>query len=516
MDKKILLVSIMLFPQFSNAGVDQLAGFLRGKSYSVDIAYFHNNESADYIKQVIPLEYDYYGFSADITNIDKCYEIANYIKSVSKAHIIFGGAYVASCYQDIIQDCPGVDYIILGRGEEPFLYLLNNIGNQELENHANIVTRKSMNDKIVHESNELDFNYAEDYYIRYSSTNSSRTHCLMTKNNTCTGSCSFCLNWCLRRNKNINYRSTDSIVSEIKRINSLYGINHFLFSDDDIFDPSTRQAKDRILNLCKAIIEAGLKVTFSCYLKANSLLDCDEDHMLLEHMYRAGFISAFVGVESGCSSDLVLYNKTARVEDNKRSINLLYKFNIKPDYEMIVFHPYSTLDSIKENFCFLEEFKSFNIRHYSCSFIYIYKNTPIWKKALDDGLLNEDYSYKTLDRYSFIDKDVARIADFLKQYFTENPCMKNMITADDLVTYYYRFARYSDRVKEMEKSIREVQQENFELLHDYFSDLYIKNDIGKCQLKFDSFHKHLKAQESKIQTLKNRIIKMNIMDNLLC
>ena len=90
MDKKILLVSIMLYPQFSNAGIDQLAGFLRGESYSVDIAYFHNNESADYIKQVIPIEYDYYGFSVDITNIDKCYEIANYIKGVSKAYILFG------------------------------------------------------------------------------------------------------------------------------------------------------------------------------------------------------------------------------------------------------------------------------------------------------------------------------------------------------------------------------------------------------------------------------------------
>ena len=514
METKILLVSIMLIPQYSNAGIDQLTGFLRGKGYSVDIAYFHNNDSADNIKQIISLEYDYYGFCVDITNIDKCYEIVNYIKSVSTAQVFFGGAFVASCYRDIFEDCAGVDYIILGSGEEPILYLLNNIDNKELENHPNIASRKSMNDKSIHENTRFDFNFAEDYYIRYSASNSSHIHCLQTKNNTCTGSCSFCINWCLKRKRlDLHYRSTDSIVSEIKRINNLYGIKHFFFTDDDLVDPCTRQAKDRILNLCKAIIEANLKVTFGCYLKANSLLDCDGDQLLLDYMYRAGFVFAFVGIESGCNSDLALYRKIANVEDNKRSINLLYKYNIKPDYEMIVFHPYSTLDSIKENFYFLEEFKSFNIRHYSSSSISIYKNTAIWKKALDDGLLNENYSYKTPNGYNFVDNNVAQISKFLWQYFIKNPDMSNMITADQLVSYYYRFSRYSNRVREMEKSIKKVQQENFELLNDYFSNLYVKNDIAKCQLKFDSLYNKLKSQENNIQTLINKMIKMNIEDN---
>lgn len=512
MEPKILLISIMRIPQFSNAGIDQLAGFLRWKGYFVDIAYFHNNNPVDDIKSAIPFGYNYYGFNVDITNIDKCYALADFIKEQTSAKVLFGGAFVASCYRDILADCAGVDYIILGSGEEPFFYLLTHIDSPELDTHPNIASLVSLDDKSIHENIRFDFPIAEDYYIRYPASKSFYTHCLQTKNNTCTGACSFCTNWCLKRKRDLYYRPTGSMVDEIQRIHRLYQINHFFFTDDDLVDPCTREGKNRIHDLCNAIIESGLKVTLGCYLKANSLLECEEDELLLESMYKAGFVFAFVGIESGCQSDLTLFRKIATVEDNRRSIKLLNKHHIKPEYEMIVFHPYSTLDSIQENFRFFEEFQSFNLRHYSSSAVSIYKNTALWQKSLQDGLLTEDYSYRSPNAYRYLDLNVRRISGFLQTYLESNPEISSLVTADQLVTYYYRFSRYSQRVQEMEASIAKVKQESFELLHDYFAPLYLNSDVATCERKFDSFAKALKSQGADIQSLINKMIKLSILD----
>jgi radical SAM superfamily enzyme YgiQ (UPF0313 family) len=503
----------MRIPQFSDAGVDQLAGFLRKEGYFVDILYFHNDETQDDIRPNIPFGYDYYGFNVDITNVGRCYGLATFIKTQSAAKILFGGAFVASCYREIFDDCPAADYVVLGSGEEPLLYLLTHFDPLERDAHPNIATRTSLERKSFHENTRLDFPRAEDYYMRYSASSGFYTHCLQTKNNTCTGACSFCINWCMKRSRmDFHYRSTESMVDEMVRIHRLYQISHFFFIDDDLMDPCTREGKDRILALCKAIIASGLQVTFGCYLKANSLRECAEDELLLDFMYQAGFVFAFVGIESGSQHDLTLFRKIATVEDNRSSIKLLYKHHIKPEYEMIVFHPYSTRSSLEENFLFLEEFRSFNLRHYSSSAVSIYKNTALWWQALADALLTEDYSYKTPDAYRYLDPSVGRIADFLRTRFVENRELDGLVTADQLVTQYYRFSRYAQPVQELEAAVEKVKRENFELLHDYFAPLYLCNDFAMCERRWDSFLLELKFQGKVVQSLINRMIKLSMLD----
>ena len=122
MSKRVLLISIMVNPQYSNGGVDHLAGYMRKKGITVDIAYFHNNNSYEEVKENILMDYDYYGFSVDIKNVDRCMALADYIKQNTDAKIWFGGMYVSCCYKNLLEDCAGVDYIILGGGEEPIWY----------------------------------------------------------------------------------------------------------------------------------------------------------------------------------------------------------------------------------------------------------------------------------------------------------------------------------------------------------------------------------------------------------
>lgn len=514
MNKQILLISIMLYPQYPNSGVDHVAGFLRWKGYSVDIAYFHKDNSLEDIKSNISYDYDYFGLCVDIKNVERCTALADYIKEKTSAIIWFGGTYVACCYKNIFEDCKGVDYIILGGGEEPLLYLLSFGPGLELDKHPHIASRASLEGKRFNENKILEYPVAEDYFIRYPGAKGFYTYCIQSKNNTCGGRCTFCINWCMERERlSFHFRSTEAILGEMKRMYEAYNITHFFFIDDDLLDPGTREAKDRIAELCKAIIDSAIKVTMTGYTKANALTKCKKDEKLLDLMSRAGFVSLFVGIESGSQTDLNLFRKQANVEDNKVVLPLLYKHHIKPEYEMITFHPYATIDSLKENFLFLRSVKSYNYRQYSLTGVSIYQNTMLWRQAGGDGLLTEKYSYKNPDMYRYLYSDVAYMAEFVKDHFERNVEISSLVNAEQLVTYYYRFSHYSKSVGSLEDTVNKVRQDNFELMQDIFEPLYMRSDYDTCERRYNSFVKEYKNQAEIIQRLINRMLKFVIMDS---
>lgn len=513
MDKKILLVSIMLYPQYPNSGVDHIAGFLRWKGYSVDIAYFHKNNSLEEVKANIAYDYDYFGLYIDIKNVERCIALADYIKEKTSTTIWFGGTYVACCYKNLFEDCVGVDYIILGGGEEPLLYLLTHGPGLEVDMHPHIASRTSLEGKRFNENKMLEYPIADDYFIRYPEVRGFYTYCLQTKNNTCGGCCTFCINWCIKRERmNFHYRTIETILGEMKHIYEAYSITHFFFIDDDLLDPCTREAKDRIAGLCSAIIDSGMKVTMTGYTKANALTECKEDEDLLDLMSRAGFVSLFVGIESGCQTDLNLFRKQASVEDNKAILPLLYKHHIKPEYEMITFHPYTTIESLKENFLFLKEVKSYNYRQYSLTSVSIYQNTMLWNQASRDGLLTEKYSYKNPDMYRYLHSDVAYMAEFVKEHFDRNEEISSLVNADQLVTYYYRFSHYSKSVGSLEEAVNKVREDNFELMQNIFEPLYMRCDYDACERRYASFVKEYKIQAEIIQKLINKMLKFSLLD----
>lgn len=515
MNKRILLISIMLYRQYPNAGVDHIAGYLRSEGYNVDIAYFHDDNPVEEIKAGLSYDYDYYGFSVDIKNVDKCIELADYIKDKTGAAIWFGGAYVACCYKELFNDCKGVDYIILGGGEAPLMYLLEHESSEDRDGHPHIATRTSVEGKCYNENKLLDYKSAEDYFIRYPASRGFYTYCIMTKNNTCGGSCTFCINWCIERERNKFYfRSNETILEEIKHMYYTYQISHFFFIDDDIFDPDTREGKNRIADLCRLIIESGLQITMTGYTKANALSDCPEDEQLLELMYKAGFVSIFVGIESGSQRDLELFHKQANVDDNRVVLPLLYKHKIKPEYEMITFHPYATLDTLRENYLFLKDVKSYNFRHYSMTEVSIYKNTELWRQTVADGLLTENYSYKNPGSYNYRNSDVAYMAQFVKKHFELNNEISNLVTADQLVTYFYRFSHYSDSVGLLAPEVKKIAKDNYELMIDTFEPLYINNDYDLCEKRYENFVKEYKNQADKIQIVINKMLKYSIVDSI--
>lgn len=325
---QIGLVSIISSESYGNSGIEYIAYELRkNKEVCVNCLYYHNGESIEKIMSDIGSNYDIIGFSVYPTNYKQYISIANQLKQrSSKIVTIMGGGFVTLNWKDIVDDMSSIDYLIIGEGEEPFhslvKYYLKNNNLVDFE-HSSIVSKTSRVNKIVCKNQDVERWCSFDYYENFSKEeNKRKIHCLFTKTNVCTGACSFC---CSLKGKVI-YKTIDRIVDEIEYVSNKFGIRHFYFSDDNIFDIDSEETKSRLIELFKRIKGLNKNLVFSAFAKCNSIKR--ENIELYKLMSEIGFYFIFLGVDAGNEADRRLYNKASLLSENIESIRILSEVGI--------------------------------------------------------------------------------------------------------------------------------------------------------------------------------------------
>ena len=67
--------------------------------------------------------------------------------------------------------------------------------------------------------------------------------------------------------------------------------------------------------------------------------------------------------------------------------------------------------------CFVAGLNSPNYYHYGGLWVQLLNGTRLQKKARDDGLLTDDYSFMNTEGYSFLHPEVKEIANFMRKEF---------------------------------------------------------------------------------------------------
>ena len=510
---KILLISINNLWRYSNVGVDQLAGYLRNKGFAVDILYHHKNLRYEEVVKEIAPNYDFYGFSINSSNYDCCVELAHYIKaSIPAAITVFGGGYPTRYYREIFEACTSVDYIILGDGELPMENLLNNIiFGDDLVFEPNIVQyseiKGTLGEKQPYCNGAIDYYPAWDYFeTDKPSRNRRKEYCLQTKNNVCTGKCTFCT----ERKGAIVYKDINHIVQEINSVYLRFGIKKFFFTDDNILDPNNDAAKSRVSALCDAIQQLGHNLVFKCYIKANSLHDTPEDNALLKKMSETGFKTIFVGLEAGNTADLQWYNKLTTVEENYSIMRMLRKHEIAPQIGFINFNPYSTVDTIKQNYYFLVDIEMDNLFMYVCSYMRVYKYTVMHKKITIDGLtiLGEDY-LDDKSMYRFRDTKIQELFDFISVYML--PRVRNLdFEFDWLFSFFLECKKINPAAAIYSKDFEDLKKAQLEKIKDFFYILFVENDLEKGKNQVEDFLWFFENLQPRFAELHRNLLEMYI------
>jgi radical SAM superfamily enzyme YgiQ (UPF0313 family) len=485
-DYKILLVTINNLWRYSNVGIDQIAGYLRKKGYHVDILYCHTGVVYEKVIKELELKYDLYGFSVNSSNYECCLKAVEYIKeNQQNAVTVLGGGFPTRYYREIFEKTQSVDSIILGDGEIPMEYLLQSLFcNNTLFSSENIATHIDTENKVPYCNREISYYPAFDYYDKDKRIkNARKEYCIQTKNNICTGKCTFCT----ERKGIIVYKELSHIVNEISYVATNFGVRKFFITDDNIFDPNNEFAKQRVRELCLEIQKLQLNLVFKCYIKSISLSDTEEDNDLLKLMSDTGFMTMFVGIESGNEQDLKLYNKLVSVSNNITIIELLKRYGIVPQIGFINFNPYTTLETLRQNYEFLSKIEMNNLFMYVCSYLRIFKYTDIYYKAAKDGLLIENCDYlDDKSEYNFIDNEAKKIFDFVYEYMYIR--VRNLdIEFEWLHSFFAECKKINPKAKTFDEEFIEMSKQQFVLIKEFFYLLFVENDLEKCKREVDKF-----------------------------
>lgn len=441
-------------------------------------------EKDDLASFVLTLPYDshYFGFPLFHSNTKRVYELIKIIKKHFPKSIIFvGGPFATLASEKVLNDCLDIDFIVLGDGELPTYNAIQLCEkNSTLEGADSILTRCDQNKKVPGVVNLKEISWPARDYLEKSISEGNRNAKIYASRGCC-GNCSFCsFNIYYRHSKNKCWygREIEDVFNEIVFINSKYGIRDFTFVDGSFEDPGDI-GKKRINKLCDLLLNYPIKMTFWCWLRAETFRE--SDIALISKMKKAGFIVVYVGFEANNESDLKIYKKRNCVSDNERTIQLFTRNKIEIEYGYIILNPYSTRETLKENYLFLKKHNVSQTSLYT-NRCYIYYGTDIFYMAQRDGLLSSTYSYLNPLNYNYIDSFAEELSQFIDKYYYNSEIMTLEMNYLEFKKSFFRINhlfpeitnKYYDIFKELEINIGL-------LISSYFEIIYLENNLFKAQ-----------------------------------
>ena len=221
-------------------------------------------------------------------------------QALPQAHICVGGPHVG-IYPGITLEHSTADSIVMGDGEVPFSMLVQALerGGEMPEIPGAYFKGRAAAHYEFYIHKDLDGLPNPDRtllpYRRYSSALGKKKYLTtMVTSRGCPYKCVFCK---LNFQKTL-CRSAENVVSEFAQITKL-GIG-----DIELYDDTFTWSRQRVIDICKGILDRGIKVTWAVRDRVSNA-----DAGLLDWMWKAGCRRIHYGVESGLDKTLEAIKK---------------------------------------------------------------------------------------------------------------------------------------------------------------------------------------------------------------
>lgn len=284
-------------------------------------------------------------------------------------HLICGGHHVSSLPQQLIDI--GYDQVVIGVGENSIIDII--LGKDK--------------DKFVYDSkkyfSDIDDIPFPDYTGlsgEWQNSQSAYGYPIISSRG-CPFTCNFCASSAFWKRKSY-MRKPESVLSEIVHNIEKYGMNNWMFEDDN-FTLSKNRAKE----ICKGIIEINKKYgkrSWQCASRAESLVDKELCSLLLE----AGCETVWVGVESLSQPSLDRCAKHTTVEKMIKGVDTAESMGLRTMCQFIVGLPGDTIDDINET---ARKIRGTKMTRFGGNIAWILPSTDIYNKAKEFGFSDDVY-----------------------------------------------------------------------------------------------------------------------------
>ena len=373
------------------------------------------------LEELIEMRPDYVGFSDPQFSFGDSLYVSSKFKEANPKSIIIYGDIHASLYREVIMEKERhVDYIICGEADYSLRKLLNALeAGEPVDEIPGLTFRRG--GQVVANMPDLGLSLDDlQYPYRVSLLDERPNNELMFNIATsrgCSGRCTFCsvaaFNTRYSAVNRWRTRSAEHIVGEIERLCEK-GAKHFYFCDDNWIDP-TPQGVNSSQRICELILERGLDIQFAAITRPDSLELID--HETFELMHRAGLRDLGVGFEAADPDQLRLYGKNFNRAKVVEKAQVMRALNINLDVCFIMYYPYSTFKSTRDNLAFIREMRLGHLVNKLLLQLCGFSEILIEKKFAKEGLVQRESCYRSMGIYKYKHEEMGRVNESLTAFF---------------------------------------------------------------------------------------------------
>ncbi|WP_447986317.1 B12-binding domain-containing radical SAM protein [Nitrospira sp. Nam74] len=333
--------------------------------------------------------------------------LARQIRAVNSAvKLAFGGVFATLNAQLVKLQCPEVDFVCRGDGEQLLLDLL-----ERLDDPATVAGLTWAKDgRLMHNPNQtierhldrwpfpdresLPLEFIESMPLDVPAVLSMERFTTMQTSRGCPWPCVFCDIPMFNEGK-WRSRSAQHVVDEFKHLQAQgYGCVYFV-DDHFLLQPK------RIEAICKGIQEAGVTIQWGCEGRVDSVAQ-----HLFPTMSKAHCRTIMFGVESGSQKVLDRLQKEQTLAEVETAVTNAKQAGIEIVHGFfVVGSPEETVEDMRATFSFASKLP---LDTFAFNRLCVYRGTPLWQEYVKRGLVDDAVDWYKYFKCSEIDPTCLR------------------------------------------------------------------------------------------------------------
>jgi len=403
-EKDIILINPQSLDgmNYTNIGLASIESFLNQNR--IDCTVIHRTEIDDNIDRS-----NVFGISV----MDHTYLSAKGLtQRLQNKTIIWGGWTPTAIPEFVLEDNPGVDYVILQEGEKRLLNLLRSFKQAELFDQIDGIAYRDGKNKIVTKP-AVEYMNMEDLTTPTDMTILDEL-VFFELSRGCYGKCRYC-----QEEHKMRFKSVTKSVDEIKSWYDRGYRNFYLGNANTI-------ARGQLLQeLVRELEKKALKIRLSLVGRPDGVL---KQYNILKEYFESKIIYVElveVGIEANTQHALDLLGRETTPEMNRKAIAAL--IDLKKKYSpgtlvhanIILFSHFDmSIDDFVENVRFIGDYQC--SRNCLVSRLEGMANTPIWHDMKERGFKPDRNMGLRISEYHFTDKEIDRLYRKLTRAVIDN------------------------------------------------------------------------------------------------
>ncbi len=298
---------------------------------------------------------DIVGVTAVTMNVNKALEVVRDVKAIAPETItVIGGPHATFAAEETLRDCPQLDIVVLGEGEDTIVRLAKSAGDPQswadipgiLYRHDERIVRTRPKDGF------LDVNRLPQparHLLALDRYRMLHMPITLTTSRGCPFQCIFCVGRKMVGAK-VRYRSAQAVVDEMEMV-ARYGF-HQINIADDLFTANEKHCTA----ICEEIRARRLNVRWTSFARVDTV-----SLKVLKAMKEAGCTAVSFGMESANAEILKTCRKGITREQIVQAVRMCSEAGIQAHGSFILGLPGETPETIAETLAFGEELKAMGV-----------------------------------------------------------------------------------------------------------------------------------------------------------